>query len=88
MSCLQKQEQLDPDLAGSWFRLLSQFPTDFQGARLAEVEQVVLHHFSLAVNCLSRQEEDLIRSTLAFARAALVRSLLNPQICTSFVKNH
>ena len=72
---MQKQEHLDPDLAGSWFKLLSQFPTDFPGAWLEEVERVIQQHFSLAVDCLNRQEDDLLRGTLAFARAALVRTL-------------
>ena len=74
---LQRQDQLDPELAAAWFTLLSQFPGDLQGhsSWTASIEQVVVKHFSLALNCLGRREEDLLRSIVAFLRTALVRTL-------------
>lgn len=69
---IQDKARLDPDLVMAWFTLLSQFPVSFQASWVSEVEKVVIQNFGFARALLGRKEEDLLRSTIAFLRSALV----------------
>lgn len=78
--CMQRQEQLDPELAAAWFKLLSQYPSSFDGqpAQVSGIEKVIADHSSLAVDCLLRREEALLRTIVAFLRSALVFAFRMP----------
>jgi len=67
---------INPDLAAAWFRLLSHCLIDNHDHRrhplVARVAPSVPQHFTLALRCLVRQEEELVRASITFIRGALV----------------
>lgn len=74
---MQDQDVLDPELAAAWFQLLADFPANLPGKSqqcTTAVEAVISDNFGMAVECLCRQEEDFLRSLVAFLRSALVRN--------------